>query len=1035
MSIRSHQVARIARMRRRRRHSKGANANSLLKWGIAVISGLGSLMVLGVIAVIGVGVGTYLYYARELPPPSRLASLQEQNFKTTILYDRTGQHILYEILPPTEGDRQITSVYDVPEYFLNATIAIEDASFYTNPGFDPRGISRALWANFTGGQLQGGSTITQQLVKNVLLEEEARLDASVDRKVKEIILASEISRLYSKDQILEWYINTNFYGNNAYGVEAASQVYFNKSARDLTLAEAALLAAIPQFPLQNPIDNPQAARLRQELVLRRMVSQGYLTQVQSDDAMTQAIVIRPYGDRFQITAPHFSLYARAEAEALLTQQGLDTAYLMARGGLRIYTTLDLDLQNQLECVARTHVTRLDGADPTYIHNAADGQNCVAADYLPPVSSEMVGVERQVTNAAGVIIEADTGQISAMVGSVDFWNEGIDGNFNVATAERQPGSTFKPFVYLTAFLTPLDSSTIITPSTMLSDVYLEFNNGGGQPYVPLNLDRQYHGPVSVREALGNSYNVPVVQVLNQIGLSPVIRTAHRMGINSLNDSLSNYGLSLALGTGEVSLIDLTYSYNVFNTLGYSVGTPVHSSQAREGYRQLNPVSILRIEDENGQVLWEYSPEKGTYDRRLVLPPGMAYIMTDILADSEARLDEFPRGNPLELSRPAAAKTGTTDDNRDSWTVGYIPDYTVGVWVGNNDNASMNDVTGISGAAPIWHAILEYVSARDSLPATFWERPTTVVEQTVCLWSGLLPTQDCPQIPGELFFSDPSRGVDYRPRRQDDFWYRLPVDICNNTRANDTTPPQCVEEKIFFRFPPEFQEWAAANTPDLVAPTAEGFVSEGTSQFSPVAIVSPRFPDQVSGTVEVRGNTNLEGLAYYQVGYGQGNEPSAFIQIGENGNTADFNQVLGTWDTTSLTDGVYTLRLLAVGANNNTQTTSTRVTVDNTAPEIRLSAPISASTYYADTDVVVTLEAEVFDAGDIERVEFYVNPIPDPDEPVSEEGIAIGQVSAFPYTTPWTIEGEGLRTFWAVVYDRAGNRTESERVVIRLAADAP
>jgi membrane peptidoglycan carboxypeptidase len=1025
-------------MRRRRRQSKGTNAGGLLKWviGLGVFSVGGVL--LAVLGVIGLGMGTYLYYARELPPPSRLASLQNQNFKTTLLYDRTGQHILYEILPPSEGDRQVISIYDVPDYFRQATVAIEDASFYSNPGFDLRGISRALWANFTGGQLQGGSTITQQLVKNVLLQEEERRDLSVDRKVKEIILASEISRLYSKDQILEWYVNTNFYGNNAYGVEAAAQVYFNKSSRELTLAEAALLAAIPQFPLQNPIDNPQAARLRQELVLRRMVAQGYLTNEQAEQALAEPIVIRPYGDRFQITAPHFSLYARAEAEALLTQQGLDTAYLMARGGLRIYTTLDLDLQNQLECVSRTHVMRLDGADPTFVHNASDGQPCQAANWLPPLSDEMLGVERDVTNAAGVVIDSETGQISAMVGSVDFWNEGIDGNFNVAIAERQPGSTFKPFVYLTAFLTPLDPTTILTPSSMLSDVYLEFNNGGGQPYVPLNLDRQYHGPVSVREALANSYNVPVVQVLNQIGLSPVIRTAHRMGINSLNESLSNYGLSLALGTGEVTLLDLTYAYNVFSTGGYSVGTPVHSSQAREGYRQLNPVSILRIEDEVGNLLWEYSPEKGSYDRRLVIPPGMAYIMTDILADSEARLDEFPRGNPLELSRPAAAKTGTTDDNRDSWTVGYTPHYTVGVWVGNNDNRSMNDVTGISGAAPIWHAVLEYVSARDGLPPDQWERPNTVVEQTVCLWSGLLPTQDCPQVPGELFFSDPSRGVDYRPRRQDDLWYRLPVDICNNTRANDTTPPQCVEEKIFFRFPPEYLEWAQANTPDLLAPTAEGLVSEGTSQFSPVAIVSPRFPDQVSGVVEVRGNTNLEGLAYFQVGYGQGNEPSAFIQIGENGSVADFNQALGTWDTTTLSDGVYTLRLLAVGADNNTQTTSTRVTVDNTAPEIRLISPISASTYYADSDVVVTLEAEVFDAGDIERVEFYINPLPDPDNPdapLSEEGQPIGQAAAFPYTVTWVIEGQDLRTFWAVVYDRAGNRTESERVVIRLAANAP
>ncbi|NJL92967.1 MAG: hypothetical protein HC915_04220 [Anaerolineae bacterium] len=993
--------------------------------GILAGSGLAmGVLLLGVFVITGVMLGTYFYYARELPPPSAIAQVQDQAYVTTVLYDRTGQQVLYEIVPPEEGDRQRVALSDLPPYVLSATVAIEDASFYNNPGFDPRGIARALWANMTGGRIQGGSTITQQLVKNTLLEEEERTAISVDRKIKEIILASEISRLYSKDQILEWYLNTNFYGNLAYGIEAAARVYLSKSARELTLAEAALLVAIPQFPAQNPIDNPAGARLRQGLVLNRMAQLGYITPAEAEAALADQIVIRPLSDRFDIRAPHFSLYARAEAESLLNQRGLDGAFLISRGGLRIYTTLDLDLQEQLECVSRTHVSRLDGASPDFVHNTRMGAPCAAADYLQSVSPELAGLEREVTNAAGVVLRAETGEIRAMLGSVNFWDEGIDGNFNVALAERQPGSVFKPIVYLTAFVTPVDGRPI-TPATMTMDVALEFE-GSAPVYVPRNIDGRYHGPVSIREALANSYNVPPVQVLSWVGLSPVIRNAHRLGINSLNDSLNAYGLSLALGAGEVSLLDMTYVYNVFNTQGYWVGTPVHASQARQGYRQLNPTAILRIEDADGNILWEFSEQRGTYDRRPVFPAGMTYLITDILADREARLRAFAPGNPLELSRPAAAKTGTTDENRDSWTVGYTPQYTTGIWVGNNDNRSMTDITGISGAAPIWNAIMEYLHARDALPVQSWERPSTVVEQTVCLWSGLLPTPECTQVPGELFYVDVVNGVDYRPQERDRFWYRLAVDACNNTRANETTPVQCLEERIFFDFPPELQTWAGENVPEMLPPVEAGLLTEG-SQFSPVALVDPRFPDQVGGVVEVYGNTNIEDLAYYQLYFGQGTDPETFVEVGEQGSTSAFNHALANWDTTTLEDGVYTLRLQAVQNNNRVQNVSTRVTVDNTPPEVRLSEPLEAATYSAEADVFVELVAEVFDAGDVERVRFWVDA---PVDAETSEPILIEENAIFPYVAQWIIEDSGLRTFWVEAYDRAGNRAESNRVIVNL-----
>ncbi|MEW6580611.1 MAG: transglycosylase domain-containing protein, partial [Chloroflexota bacterium] len=625
-------TARLARQRRRRRRDQGLTAPRLLRWAI-----VGAVVLTALLLVLAAGTATafvaiYAHYARQLPPAERITAAEEEAFLTSVFYDRSGGAVLYEVMDPTGGDRRWLSVGQIPQYFLDATVAIEDASFYANPGFDLRGMARALWSNLTGGQFQGGSTITQQLVRNVLLDEAERRAISYDRKVKEVILASEISRLYSKEQILEWYVNTNFYGGWAYGIEAAAQQYFSKPARDLTLAEAAMLAAIPQYPLQNPIDNPQAAKPRQEIVLQTMVAQGYITQAQADSAIQEPLIVRPFADRYDIVAPHFSTYARAEAEAILNDLGLDGSRLVTRGGLRVYTTLDLDLQLQAECVARAQVLRLDGNDPTITPNTSAGTPCAAAAYLPSLPDEMSGVEREVTNAAAVVLRAETGEILAMVGSVDFWDQGIQGSYNTALAQRQPGSAFKPIVYTAAFLQGAlpGYPNGITAATMTYDVPIEFDNGG-QPYTPVNIDRQYHGPVSVRAALANSYNVPPVQLVNLIGLGPVIRTAHRLGINSLNQA-DRYGLALALGSGEVSLLDLTYAFSVFNSGGTMIGMPVHKDQNIPGFRTLNPVAVLRIEDADGRVLWQYGEETHTYQRRLILEPALAYILTNILADS-------------------------------------------------------------------------------------------------------------------------------------------------------------------------------------------------------------------------------------------------------------------------------------------------------------------------------------------------------------------------------------------------------------------
>lgn len=1009
-------MARIVRQRRRHRQQHGIRAPRVIRWLVALVAALIAAGVLVLCVLAGAAALVYNHYAAQLPPPESIVAAEEEAFLTTVLYDKTGQTVLYEVIDPTGGDRRWVRIADLPRYVLDATVVIEDASFYRNPGFDLRGMSRALWNNLTGGYIQGGSTITQQLVRNVLLDVDGQREVSVDRKVKEVILATEIARLYSKEQILEWYVNTNFYGGWAYGIEAAAQQYFAKPARDLSLAEASMLAAIPQYPLQNPIDNPEAAKLRQELVLDALVDEGYITAQEAETAYQQPLAVQPFAERFDIIAPHFATYARAEAEALLNDLGLDGPRLVTRGGLRIYTTLDLDLQLQAECVARSHVARLDGNDPLVTYNTSMGTPCPAANYLPALPAEMHGIDREVTNAAVVIIRAETGEILGMVGSIDYWNEGIQGNYNAALAQRQPASALKPIVYTAAFLQGAlpGYPNGITAATMTYDVAIEFDNGG-QPYTPVNIDRQYHGPMSVRDALANSYNVPPVQIANLIGLGPIIRTAHRLGINSLTQT-TNYGLALALGSGEVSLLDLTYTYNVFNTNGIMVGAPVHKDQNAPGFRTLNPVAILRIEDADGRVLWQYGSDTATYQKRLVLEPALAYIMTDILADNDAREPAFGRGNPMELSRPAAVKTGTTNDNRDGWAVGYTPQIVTGVWVGNNNNHGMNDVTGTTGAAPIWHALMEYIHTRDALPVQEWPRPPTVIERVVCQTSGLLPTRYCPQV-RELFFVDPSSGIDTQPARADTYWRSYAVNVCTGRLATASSPPGCTEEIVFFDYPQEVRAWARETGQRF--PPSEYDVAGATSLLSPVAIISPPSLARVRGEIEIRGNISDENFAYYRLDYGAGTQPDVWLQIGAQGTDSGRDITLGIWDTTNLSDGaVYTLRLTMVRTDNSLETSFVTVTVDKSPPTVLLTAPANASRYRIGEDVYIPLQAEPEDNVQLAYVEFY------------RDGEPIATVEEWPYTARIDVDTPGRFTLWATAYDVAGNSAESGRVTVEV-----
>jgi len=992
----------------RRRHARRAQAKQGARKAQRSLAGLGltlaATIVLGIVAASAALASLYVYFTRDLPSAEALQAAFDPSssdfFQTTQIFDRTGQHILYEVIDPRGGDRQYVSYSQIPTSLINATVSLEDKTFFTNPGYDLVGITRALVSNLQGGAVQGGSSITQQLVKNTLIPLEQRAERSYVRKVREILLAAEITRRYPKEQILEWYLNTNFYGNLAYGVDAAALVYFGKHAADLTLAESAMLAAIPESPGLNPIDATDEAKKRQEVVLDVMLNQGLITAVDAVAAKTEPLNIQPPVKRFDVKAPHFSVYVRQQ---LVKMFGED---VVNRGGLKVITTLDLDLQNQAECVARTQIGRLSGGEPNLTVPAEDATDCAAAAFLPPVRPSDAGVDHHVTNAAIVAIRPNTGEIVALVGSLDYWNAAISGNFNIAVdGLRQPGSSFKPFTYLEAFRQGH------APATMLLDIPTNFILSDGSTYAPENYDRQFHGPVSMRVALARSYNIPAVEAINLVGVDNVIRMAHRLGINSLEPG--QYGPALTLGGGEVTLLDETYAYSVFANSGVMAGQPVPAEEQQPGYRALNPVSLLRVEDRNGQILYQYD----TPQTQPILAPELAYLMNNVLSDNEARTAAFGRGNPLELEdRPAGAKTGTTNDFHDNWTMGYVPQLTVGVWVGNADNSAMSAVTGLTGAAPIWHAVMTYATQTWNLPPQDWIAPPQIVSLRVCEPSGKLPTAECPQTRDEIFI----QGAE--PTEPDNVWQTVAINRETGKRATVCTAPELVEQRVFEILPPEAADWIRqADLPQ--PPTEYDSLADNCLPGGSVSILSPQPFAYLHGIIPISGTTKADNFNYFWVQYGPGLYPESWIKIEGNRGEQLENGLLQNWDTTGL-DGLYSLQLVIVKNDPNGgpftfQTATIQVTVDNQPPTVSLLSPVANQEIRLGADDTILIQPQVQDNLSLARVEFYV------------DNLAVDFVTVPPYSGHWKVEDAlGTHTLFVRAYDAAGNSVDSAPVTIKV-----
>ncbi len=925
--------------RRRRKRIKAFRPKYLAFTGWLSAGALVSLLAVAgaiVAAVFSAVFSVYVSFAAELPDPTAIETEQE-NFETTKLYDRTGQVLLYELFDPRLGDRAYVTIDQIPQVCRDAVVVLEDKTFYSNLGFDVQGLGRAFVSNLQGGQVQGGSSITQQLIKNIIIEEQERYVKSYTRKLKELILSTEITRRYEKDQILEWYFNTNHYGNLAYGIEAAAQVYFHKTVSDLSLAECAMLVPIPQFPALNPLDDYEQAKKRQGIALNRMVEEAVIAPAEAEAAFAEKLDIKPIQERFDILAPHFSIYARDE---LLTMFDPRVIY---RGGLKVYTTLDFDLNTEAQKIAAKQVQVLQEGG----HNAG--------------------------NACVVSIKPKTGEILAMVGSVDYWDIENDGNVNVCTANpgRQPGSSFKPFNYMTAL-----QNGVATAATMIMDVRQAFPDDPNPPYVPENYDLRYHGPVRLRNAFARSYNIPAVWVMQKSGVKNVIRNAHKMGITTLDEDY--YGLALTLGGGEVKPLDMAYAFSVFSNNGTMAGKRIPVEEVRPGYRKLNPVSILRVEDTDGKVLYEYTEP----DTEQIIDPALAYLMTSILTDDVARAPAFGARSDLTLDdRIVAAKTGTTNNFRDNWTLGYTPQLATAVWVGNNNNEPMEDVTGLSGAAPIWNQVMTYYH-RD-LPEETWLRPPGLVEVAVDAVSGLLPTENSVGPVYELFLECTE------PTETDNVHQVFAVNTENGKLAvAGCTPPDLIEERVYEVYPPMARDWVKGQ--EIPQPPHEYDNNcSGSIATGPVAITFPRQFEYIHGGVVITGNARLDGFQLYRLEYGPGLNPQAWNQLGGDHNSPVDNGPMEFWDTSGLEEGLYTLQLTVLRGDNSFERYATQVTVDSTPPQADILNPEDGRVYVLEDDEYINFQVDADDNFAMDRVEYFI------------DNRKIGQSTVAPYNLRWSL----------------------------------
>jgi membrane peptidoglycan carboxypeptidase len=926
------------RLRRRTRAAHAADAR-LGRLGLGFVTVLSLLLA---VAAIAAALG-YSNLTQDLPSIEGLVVLLDGPdgllYEPTRIYDRSGTQVILAYQNPALEAHTYISLEAFPEALVDATLA----------------------AN--GGD-QAYQNIAQLLASDLLLWDE---DAGQRRDLRQWLLGRQALAQYGQDRVLEWYLNSADYGQLAFGAAAAAQVYFGKPLQELSLAEAAMLAATAGAPALNPLDAPQLAIERQGAVLQAMLAYGYISTEAAMSANARPLEIQPAVAQPVDQAPAFTALVIKQLEAYIPRQRL------LRGGLEIVTTLDADLQAQATCATATQLARLDASQPT-----PEG-DCPAARLLPTLGRDVSPASASLS-ANAVVLDPLSGQILALVAPLDARTG--------APLDHTPGTILSPFIYLTAF------TRGFSPASLVWDIPASVPPVLGEAIDP---HTEYHGPVSIRTALANDYAAPALGMLAQVGPENAWRIARQSGLNSLEVGAGQESYRLLLDAGTVNLLELAQAFGIFSNRGILTG---HAS-ADTAKASLQPTAILQVSDHSGRVWLDWSAPQV----RPVVSAQLAYLVTNVLGDDLARQPSLGHPNALEIGRPAAAKLGQTADGANAWAVGYTPQRVVAIWVGyaqpDADQTAAPTPLSPLVAAGLWNALTKY--AHTDLPYLAWEEPNGLVSMNVCAPSGLLPTTACPQIVTEIFVPG------NQPTQPDNLYRSYQVNRQTGLLATVFTAPELIEEHVYLKVPANASAWAQEAGLDT-PPEDYDVIFSAPAADPQVSIQTPALFDYVGGEVSITGNAGGEDFSFYRLQVGEGLNPRQWLQIGEDAADPVQNGRLAIWDTKGL-NGLYAVRLTVVRRDNTIETAITQVTVDNQPPDVQITNPQTGQVFSYPDQRNLTFQAQVTDNVEVARVEFFV------------DGTSITSLSQAPFIAPWNGTA-GAHTLEVVATDAAGNQVSTQ-----------
>lgn len=969
-------VAHIIRRRHNRKRRGQHEARRSGLWLTIVIILPLTLALTPPLALLGLSVWLYVQAASHMPTPQETVFL-DRDQGLTRFYDRSGQHEIHRVNDPLGDQRRWLRLADLPPYVVDAALLVEDSQHgEPQTAFAPLDTALQLWRYIIGLALEVESGLAGDLARETMLP--LTRSSGLDERLLEIVLVTESRRTQSPEQLLEWRLNSSAYGHDAFGLDAAAQVYFGKPAERLTLAEAAVLAMTAAQPAINPLDDARRSRERGADLLLAMLDAGLIDKSAFDAASAAEIAARAPVENSAEIAPAFSQYAKRQAAAILDRLGLDGARLMARGGLRVVTTLDMDLQRTGTCLLQAHLASLRDESSRALN--AGGAPCQVESLSELPAARLAAPP---DSGALTLMDVGSGEILSLVGEA-------------VAAIYQPAVVLRPFVYMDAFL-----RREFTPASMLYDIPRTYpGRAADLIYAPANSDGRYRGPLLLRDAMASGLLPPVVQVASVNGMPSALRTAQALGFNSLDASHAD--LDLLERGGAVSVLDTAYAYSVLAAAGVMRG--IETSTLSAGHRRLDPVAVLRIEDAAGRVLWSLEQLPQGARQTALVQPSLAYLVNDILADADARRATLRQPDlELQLGRPAAVLDGLSGDKRDSWTVGYTPDLVLATHSGRHDEVGMSlDANQRLGTAPVWSALMRAAHKTLDLPPRSWAAPADIEEYLVCELSGLLPatTDHCPTR-HELV----PAGSELR---RDNRWRTIEINSATGQLSTVHTPANLREEVAYFMPPDDILDWWVEN--DKPLPPSSYSADQDSSEGKDVLLTSPADYAYAGARVEVVGKINRAGAESWLLEYGADVNPDRWRAIGERRSLDGASSVAATWETVLLS-GIHTLRLTVDFADGSRLTDSKLLTFDNTPPAVKLGANGGAEAREYAVGEVVSLLAEVSDNLAIERVEFYRD----------DELLLVDR--DWPYGFELEADRVGEAQVRAQVFDQVGNRAES------------